>query len=384
MSFIHISQVNGANFSAPNAPSKPKAAKNNYTRLYLMYNYGTQENPSVAQPLFEMSITQGTVKGAIPQGGNKLTWKLNLRVKDERDRAGCSQVDIGIRNCLAKWKAKYGLFNFSAENPGDLRTTIFYGRDKETGEIFQGTDPILSLKHDDNSKYTQLKPVLDAAGNPVYDPVTGQPKYAEVPIDYKTLDGKEITCSVVVCARDLYHSQGLPAPQFYVRSCMVLNISDKGSVDHVSKSESVRQYLMQNPDILNTLAEQIEKLKTGQTSLLTPSDQGGQLPPASSSARPALPAPSSGMVISQQPPAPAPAPQPSVPNLIGYAGQVTSPQSGASSPPPNMVPVSGQRTAAPVPLELPIYSQPTQHQAPVNLANYLQGQGQGGVVLNRM
>ena len=93
----------------------------------------------------------------------------------------------------------------------------------------------------------------------------GIPECEEEPIDYRDLIDKSIDCGVIINPRDLYRSTGMPLPQFFVRSCMVLNITDSGDVEH-SKSEMVRSFLAKNPEALNTLAEQIAKMRAGGSS----------------------------------------------------------------------------------------------------------------------
>src|SRR5665648_488855 len=220
--FIPLSACNGANLSAPNPPKEyktqpPKTEK--YTRTYFQYNYGTVERPTIAEPLFELQIASGIVKRN-PKGA----WKLNLRVKNEADRAGAQQLDWGVKQCVFKWKGKFGCYNFTVENPGDLRGSMFFGR-TEDGEVIQGSDPIMSLKMDDKTRFKELR----VNGT---DPATGQVRYAEIPIDYKMLEGKSIECGVVFCARDLYHAQGTTLPQFFTRSCLIFGVSDKGAVEH--------------------------------------------------------------------------------------------------------------------------------------------------------
>jgi hypothetical protein len=162
---------------------------------------------------------------------------------------------------------------------------VFYSQDKE-GNVIAGSAPIMSLKLNEKSRFKVIKPKLNAEKQPVLL-ADGTPDFEEEVVNVNTLLGKQVDCSVVFNPRDLYHTRGIPIPQLYVRSCMILSITDSGDVEH-GKSEMVRQFLQQNPDMLNTLAEQIAKLKSGQTSLLEVAK-----PKDTASAASAAPAPSS-------------------------------------------------------------------------------------------
>ena len=48
----------------------------------------------------------------------------------------------------------------------------------------------------------------------------------DLKLDASTLVGKRIECSVIFNARDLFHTRGTPIPQLYVRSCLILKITD--------------------------------------------------------------------------------------------------------------------------------------------------------------
>ena len=254
--YIPVTRAAGTNFSAPNPP-KEITAKNGekYTRTYMTYNYGTVDRPYMAEALFELQICKGKVKK-----NKKGEYKLNLIIEKQEDQAGLTQVSLGFAICVDKYKNKFGLRNFSPQATGDLRGAFFYPA-TEDGEIIAGANPIVSLKINDKSKFKMLKPKINPETNePIY--IDGIPDFEEELLDYKTLLDKQLDCSVVINPRDLYRSSGMPLPQIFTRSCMILNMSESGDVEH-AKSDMVRSFLQQNPEVLNNLAEQIAKLKTG-------------------------------------------------------------------------------------------------------------------------
>jgi len=250
-----ISESNGDRLAAQKPPQPLKAKDGSaFTGTFFTYNYGDEQRPVWSEPLFELQICKGTVKR-----NEKGKMKLNLVVTDENDLKGMSNLFRGIATVVNQFKNIYGVFDFNPASPSGLRGIHFYPRDQKTGELVKGGQPIVSLKHNDKSKYSYLEILKNPDGSAAVDQ-SGQPAYNEIPIDYNTLEGRELQCSVVVCVRDLYHATGMPLPRVYVRSCMVLSASEKGSVDH-TKSETVRKYLAANPEMIATLYEQMQKQK---------------------------------------------------------------------------------------------------------------------------
>lgn len=299
--FISASRIVSANVSAPNPPKQyelkpPKVGK--YSRTYLQYNYGTPQQPSISEPLFELAITNGTIRKKVKDG--KTEWKLNLRISNKQDLAGLEQLDAGMRQVIFKYKGKFNLHSYNPDNDPSFRGSFFSPRD-DNGELIQGADPIMSLKINDQSSF---QAVIDSKGN-------------TEKVDYHNLEDKTITCSVIFNPRDLYSSGSAPSPQLFVRSCMIMSVSDKGEVDH-NKSDIVRKFLQENPSMIDTLIEQIAKLKAGEkTSLLeTATNSNNKTPP-----------PPVQMPVNQPLQVPAvnqPYAQPSIPNLSyqQYSGQI--------------------------------------------------------------
>jgi hypothetical protein len=260
--YIPVSQIDATKLSVPKEPLEiiSKKSGEKFTRTYFQYNYGTAERPQCSEPLFELQICKGNIRK-----NEKGEIKLNLFITNQEDLAGLNQLNLGFALCIDKYKGRYGIRNFNPQNPGDLRGAVFYSQDKE-GNVIAGSTPIMSLKLNEKSRFKVIKPKLNAEKQPVLL-ADGTPDFEEEVVNVNTLLGKQVDCSVVFNPRDLYHTRGLPIPQLYVRSCMILRITDSGDVEH-GKSEMVKQFLQQNPDMLNTLAEQIAKLKLDQTSLL--------------------------------------------------------------------------------------------------------------------
>lgn len=260
--FIPASQIDASKLSVPKEPQEITSRKSGekFSRTYFQYNYGTAERPLCSEPLFELQICKGIIKK-----NEKGEIKLNLLITDQQDLAGLNQLNIGFALCIDKYKGRYGIRNFNPHNPIDLRGPVFYSQDKD-GNVIAGSVPMMSLKLNEKSRFKVIKPKLNAEKKPIFLP-DGTPDFEEELIDVNVLLGKQVDCSVIFNPRDLYHTRGVPIPQLYVRSCIILSISDNGDVEH-GKSEMVKQFLQQNPEVLNILPEQIAKLKAEQVSLL--------------------------------------------------------------------------------------------------------------------
>lgn len=294
--FVSASQIVANKLMAPSPPKDITVTKNGksetYTRTYLSYDYGTPQKPVISEALFELRITTAKVKL-----NKKQEYKLNVIIKDDGDTHGLEELSKGFALVVEKYKNKYGLRNFDPNHPGELRGAFFYPATTD-GELIAGAPPMVSLKMNEKTIFKILEPKIDESGNPVMmqvakiDPITNktvmvpgdEPDFIETKIDYKTLVDKQLICSVIFNPRDLYRSTGTPLPQLFVRSCMIVAPpTDNGEVEH-SKSEMVRSYLQENPEMLNSLADIISKLKVGEKVSLfdTPSKELSPTPSVNS------------------------------------------------------------------------------------------------------
>lgn len=297
--FIPVKSAISSNLVAPDPPKEHKAPApktEKYTRTYLKYNFGTAERPNLGSPNFELSRCFARVKL-----NEKGKWKLNVNIKNQEDMKGLNQLYMASCVAVEKYKASYGLRSFTAANPGEFRGLYFYIQDKNTGQISEGSDPIMSFHIDNDSIFKVMDFELDGSGQMIIDPKTGIPKYTETPKDWHSLKDTSFECVPIFCFRDLYHNNAagsLPIPSLYVRSCLLLTPpSKKNSVDS-KKSSTVSDILKTaSPEELNALVEYIKKMKMGQSSESSLFEQPS--------------APTQAPAPSQQQPS-APAPQPSV------------------------------------------------------------------------
>lgn len=362
--FIHVSQAKAEFLQAPNPPKDyklPPPKKVEYSRLYFQYAYQTPQGSRLSDPLFELSKTTATIKKKANEDG-RLDWKCNVRISNPGDIQGCNQLDIGVRHAVFKYKGKYKLNSFTVDNPGELRGIFFYPRD-DTGTIIEGTNPLMSLKMDDKTSFKKMNFEFDESGQVIVDSETNLPKYTEEQIDYKTLENKSFECGIVFSVRDMYHNNGLPTPQLFVRTCWVLSApTERGAVD--SKQSSVLKDFLSSAssEQLNTLMAVVGQLKSGQASSLlesiasTPTQGLPGLPtppaaqPSTTTSYPQLPPPGS---TSAQP-APG-SPQQHAPSIDLTAFMTPQQQAPASTPsyPQQMPPGYPQQMPSGYPQQFP-------------------------------
>ena len=351
--FIPVKFAISSNLVAPDPPKEhktqpPKTDK--YTRTYLKYNFGTPERANLGAPNFELSRCFARVKL-----NEKGKWKLNVNLKNQEDLKGLNQLYMASCVAVEKYKANYGLRSFTAANPGEFRGLYFHIQDKNSGQISEGSDPMMSFHIDNDSVFKIMEFELDETGNMIVDAKTGIPKYSETPKDWHSLKDTSFECVPIFCFRDLYHNNAagsLPIPSLYVRSCLLLTPpSKKNSVDS-KKSTTVSELLKSaSAEELNALVEYMKKMKTGQASEASLFDQPSAPTPAPT------PAP-------QQ--APVQTPQPS---LQGY------------HPGPQMYgqgPYQGYTPQGQAPPGMGFPQTPSQFQQPsqmIDLSQYVQPQG---------
>jgi len=262
MSFVSVADVVVEKLIPSAAPKQYNHPAGNFTHTYTSYDFGTPEAPSVRGALLELQVTKARVKRKISAENGKEDWKLIVIVTDPNDLNGLTRVDKALVNGAHKYRVQLASPNFNPENPGaSYRNIWFHPSDPDTGVEIEGGDPMMAMKINGQSKFEVL---LDAEGH-------------TQAVDYHTLEGKELTASIIFAPR-LYRPVGANKTilgQPVARSCMILGISDAGTVEGHTESDKVKAFLSQNPDIISTLAAEIEKLKTGQGSSLLQSAPAG-------------------------------------------------------------------------------------------------------------
>ena len=261
---ISVTEAQPQNFAAPSPPKTPKSAAEkglDYTRTYLKYNYGTQEEPYWDDPIFELKPCTGIIKR-----NEKGAIKLNLLIEDKDDLTGLKRIDTAIPYCIDAHKDAFNLGEFNPQYASGIRGCTFIPKDKKTNVPARDAIPLMSLKHDTQTKFKYYEILKNPDGTVTYDDEGLPTEYKEIIVPIEKLVGQRITCSVFVCVRDLYHGGGLPIVQLFVRSCVILSAEVATEVDH-TQSQAVRHFLSTTVD--DSLGSTMSKLMEQQESILT-------------------------------------------------------------------------------------------------------------------
>jgi hypothetical protein len=258
--FISVSEVVPESLDVAQTPQTrpiPGGGQGTQTRAWYSYRF---PDGRVGDAMFELKICKGSIGKTVDEKTGNVTWKLNLRNLDPEDIEGCARIDQGRYRNLFKHKLAMKMLNFNPDHPGDIRTISFIPRNDDGSAA---GEPMISLKIDDKSHFSAILGIEGDEAN-------------EVPIDFKSLIGEDLQCSVIFQLWCDYKGSNAStsSPQIYVRSCAILSSTSRGHVNH-TKSEQLKNFLASaTPDQLAGLEAQIAELKKRQAeqpkTLLTP------------------------------------------------------------------------------------------------------------------
>ena len=219
--YISVSNAVSTNLSTPADPRYLIDKDKKYSKTSFSYNYGSSEQPVQDKAMFKLKIA----KGRLFMWNNKL--RLRLYLTDEADLAGLSQLSIGFAQCVEKNKNIFNIRCFKSTDPGGLRKAFYYPMNERTGEPIVGTDARMDIKITNQSIFQLRGPTETEKIDPI------------------TLINKEIICSVIFHVSHLTHYDYLPVPQIFVRSCIILDITDEIENYHI-EDEDIKQYINNN------------------------------------------------------------------------------------------------------------------------------------------
>jgi len=246
MSFISANSVNVANFSSI-APKEWAQGNIKFWHIYMNYNYGTPQEPQIGGALFELQITKAWVKRKVNPENQKEDWKLIVTLSDPSDVEACKRIDLALKQAIYEHRVRLLSPNFTVESDKGYRGIYFMPTDRTTGEIIESSNPLMAMKITAQSRFGI---VLDQNGN-------------TMPIDYHQLENKELTACIIFAPR-VFRQEGPNKECFgqaVVRSCTILSMTDVSYVDH-TKSNALKAYLAQNPDVISALSEEVERIKS--------------------------------------------------------------------------------------------------------------------------
>lgn len=261
IAYVSLAEVSIDRFDATQAPKtyNLKAPKTgSFSRLYISYNRGTPTTPNYKEPLFEFtSELNASVVNKLEEDG-RTTWQLHVKVDSPTDINGMSICTEGLNKCISKYPGFYG------QKTRLEKDLVYRPLDSQTGAFIPGTPGSIWLKIGKDSKFKELVPVKDENGKYVIDPKTGRPQFETPSIDYKLLAEKELKVSVIFHIRDIFKGAKI-SPQLFVRSCVILEMSEAKDVDHTKSSVIDKYYksvVEEDPEHFEKLTKEFEKLRT--------------------------------------------------------------------------------------------------------------------------
>lgn len=238
----------------------PKGDKCSKTPFSYGYETGANDEIISDTPLFKLQIAQGRV---IRNRHSKDKLKLILTLKDQNDIKGLSQLSKGFALVIEKHKSRLGMPRFKADTPGDLRGAYFYQYDPCICEPIEGALPYMDLKID----YRSIFQVPFLSGDKI--------KYKKIKAE--DLLDKNITCSVIINPSHLTRYGGMPLPQIFVKSCIVLDIKQI-EVEH-TLDESISTYLKYHRERIEILNSILDKEEEEECLPVTPPNSVPQMAP---------------------------------------------------------------------------------------------------------
>ncbi|MEM3858052.1 MAG: hypothetical protein QW478_01455 [Candidatus Micrarchaeaceae archaeon] len=223
-----------------------KGSDKSYMRLFLKYNYGTDAQPILDEPLFEL-IASGIIKKKKVDENRKDIYKLYVYLEPEHlDKI--KAMERRARKLIVENKEALGIKSFNEEEPPDSYRGIYFIPIDKSTQQYQQSKPMMLLKLDDRSSFI-------AYGND------------EDQYHYKQLEGRVLKFSVVFSFRDFYKSFGGISAQLFVRSCMIFDIR-VNEIKH-NENEKIKEIFDKNPELKNTLKEKLNKITNVKTTVQT-------------------------------------------------------------------------------------------------------------------
>jgi len=258
MPYIPVKDAKSENLSA-RRPIDGKSTKfdGKYKRMYYQYKFAIQTKDGqikeeISEPLFEMVCDLNTKYSKV---GNRP--KANCTNINQEDLLGCAELDKARYRSIQQFGNDLDEADFDAGNPKGIKGLFFYPTDEVTRQP-TGAPAIVSLKIDTYGKSKFRYPSGQSED--------GSIQFTDVP--WEEIMNKSIKGIVVFHLRDDYKSTDKrPLVQAFVRSCIILSISEKGEVDP-TKSSTALSYLSSQPDALSDVASQMEIHRTRVTASL--------------------------------------------------------------------------------------------------------------------
>jgi len=243
-----ISNLKAGDRQEKQIPAKPGQQPGKYNEIPLFYQYDVSGHTLMGDVRIEFPelFSNGGIVEKVGQSGRP-EWSIAARLPMNGETLKCkNSIDTlhkGAAQFLNQIKGAVGMFEFNASTPTatGFKSPVVLARDKMTGEIKQGFDPMFYFKifkrYDEKTLFTDLR---------------GKP------LDWELLKGVEIRFIPLVHFKTIYVGGGKASLQHVMVSAVVTSIVKKGT--ETSQIETIARITSERPESISSLEEQIRKL----------------------------------------------------------------------------------------------------------------------------
>lgn len=292
---INYSNADIQNHMSYQSPQQKTVPKSNppqtYNEVPVQYNFGDDEKPKIAEFLLEFPEVYSN-GGLIEKPGQNGKIELSIMISLPQDNPDTKmlvdklqEVWLGCCSILNQFKGGIGLGRVNFANPeaavAAFKQPVYFPADKVTGEPIPGRNPSMFLKCfrrgfgalQEKTLFVKPTKVVDDAGKPVLDD-NGEEEVSYEPIDWELLKGVEMKFIPLVHIKKIYVGGGKASLQMEVVSAIVTYISGRGTT--IKNTATIKNLIKANPDLPNTLEEQIAKLTSARQGMMETKVDHGQ------------------------------------------------------------------------------------------------------------
>jgi hypothetical protein len=229
-------------------PAKPGQQPGKYNEIPLFYQFDVSGHTLMSDLRFEFPelYSNGGIVEKVGQSGRP-EWSIAARLPQTGETLACKNaIDTlhkGAAQFLNQIKGAVGMYEFNVNSPTatGFKSPVVLARDKMTGEIKQGFDPMFYFKmmkrYDEKTLFTDLR---------------GKP------LDWELLKGVEMKFIPLVHFKTIYVGGGKGSLQHIMVSAVVTSIVKKGT--ETTQTDTIARITSERPDSITSLEEQIRKL----------------------------------------------------------------------------------------------------------------------------
>lgn len=214
---------------------------------------------------FVLKPCNGRIAKKVENG--KVEWKLNLTITDEEDLAGLKRLSECVYESVEKYSTEFERRGFKASEPYGCRGVYFYPMDKESKQLIEGSNPMMSLRIQlpDPNKPNNTSRFQRIINDPVYDDNGLTVKPAETTdVNPTEWNNKKVECCVIFRVQDICSAGKEINSRLFVGNCMILKVLEQSS-SNVLESDFMKKYLQNNPGLSKTLDEHWKTIQSNQT-----------------------------------------------------------------------------------------------------------------------